>query len=75
MLRKATNNRIAADFKQAAALLDDDKLVWSCDLDSIRKDLAKYLEAKAGLGSGNHPNLIAVVQALIAVENDISIGD
>lgn len=65
--------RVYADFRQAASLLLDDNLVWSADLDSIRVDLAKYLQAKAGLGIGNHPSLIAVVQALIAEENDLTI--
>lgn len=75
MLRKATSEKIRAEFLTAAALLDDDNLVWSADLDSIRKDLARYLEAKAGLGSGNNPHLIQVVRSFIDVENDLSIGD
>ena len=74
-LSKRTNNRLYADFKQAAALLDDDQLVWSADFESIRKDLARYLEVKAGLGVGNNPHLINVVQSIIADENDIVIGD
>jgi hypothetical protein len=69
------DNRITADFKQAAALLKDKNLVWSADLDSIREDLAGYLEAKATLGLGNNPHLIAVVQRLISDENDLSVGE
>lgn len=68
-----TNERIYADFRQAASLLKDKNLVWSADLDSIREELANYLEAKATLGSANNPHLIAVVQRLISVENDLSI--
>lgn len=67
------NQRITADFRQAAALLRDKNLVWSADLDSIREDLANYLETKATLGSANNPHLIAVVQRLLAEENDLSI--
>lgn len=74
-LSRRTNERLYADFKQAAALLDDDQLVWSADFDSIRKDLARYLETKASLGVGNNPHLINVVQSIIADENDIAIGD
>ena len=65
--------RVTADFRQAAALLRDKNLVWSADLDCIREDLANYLETKATLGSANNPHLIAVVQRLLAEENDLSI--
>ena len=65
--------RVTADFRQAAALLRDQNLVWSADLDCIREDLANYLETKATLGSANNPHLIAVVQRLLAEENDLSI--
>lgn len=68
-----TKDRIYADFMQAAGLLRDKNLVWSADLDSIREELAGYLEAKATLGSANNPHLIAVVQRLLADENDLSI--
>lgn len=68
-----TNERIYADFRQAASLLKDKNLVWSADLDSIREELANYIETKATLGSANNPHLIAVVQRLISVENDLSI--
>jgi hypothetical protein len=67
------SDRIYADFRQAAALLKDKNLVWSADLDSIREDLASYLESKATLGSANSPHLIAVVQRLLADENDLTI--
>jgi hypothetical protein len=67
------SDRIYADFRQAAALLKDKNLVWSADLDSIREDLASYLESKATLGGANSPHLIAVVQRLLADENDLTI--
>lgn len=65
-------DRIYADFKQAAALLRDKNLVWSADLESIREDLAEYIEIKATLGSANNPHLIAVVQRFISDENDLT---
>ncbi len=68
-----SDDRVYDDFKQAAALLRDKNLVWSADLDSIREDLAEYIETKAGLGVGNNPHLIAVVQRLLADENDLSV--
>jgi len=67
------DDRVYADFRQAAALLRDKNLVWSADLDSIREELADYLDAKAGLRNENNPHLIAVVQRLLADENDLSI--
>jgi hypothetical protein len=67
------NDRIYANFRQAAALLRDRNLVWSADLDCIREDLAEYLESKAGLGIGNNPHLIRVVDILLADENDLSV--
>ena len=72
-IRKRTNERLYADFKQAAALLDDDNLVWDDDLNQIRRDLARYLSRKAALGAGNDPHLIQLVQTIIADENDITI--
>lgn len=70
-----TNERIYADFMQAAALLRDKNLVWSADLDSIREELAEYLEHRAGFGKTNSVHLIAVVQRLLEDENDLSIGE
>jgi len=72
-LQKRTNDRLYDDFKQAAGLLDDDNLIWSNDLENIRKDLARYISAKATLGAGNNPHLIQIVQTMIADENDITI--
>ena len=67
------NDRIYANFRQAAGLLRDPNLVWSADLDCIREELAEYIESKASLGSGNSPYLIKVVDILIADENDITV--
>ena len=71
--RTSKNDRIYANFRQAAGLLRDPHLVWSADLDCIREDLAEYLEAKASLGVGNNPHLIRVVDILLADENDVSV--
>jgi hypothetical protein len=65
--------RVAADFKQAAALLKDKNLVWSADLDCIRQDLANYIEAALTDHTWQSATLQRIVQALIADENDLSI--
>jgi len=64
--------RITNDFLQAAGLLEAD-LIWSQDMEAIRRDLATYLRAKAGLSSANHPSLISLVQHLLAEENDLTV--
>ena len=65
------SERITNDFLQAAGLLEAD-LVWSADLDSIRKPLASYLRSKSSLGVANNPALIEIVNRLLAEENDLS---
>ena len=67
------NNRMIADFRQAAALLRDRNLVWSADLDSIREDLALYIESAVISGQMQNTALQRIVQSLIADENDLSI--
>jgi hypothetical protein len=62
-----------ADFRQAAALLRDRNLVWSADLDSIREDLALYIESAVISGQMQNTALQRIVQSLIADENDLSI--
>lgn len=57
---------IRTRFIKAANLLDDDNLIWSADLDSIRKDLATYLRDRAELGERNSQHLINVVDRFIA---------
>lgn len=57
---------IRTKFIEAANLLDDDNLIWSADLDSIRKDLANYLRDRAELGERNSQHLINVVDRFIA---------
>ena len=72
-LRKTPTRRLRVDYRQAAGLLRSD-LVWSHDLDQIRIFLADHIEHCER--SGNYDSaLTLLVQALIAEENDISIGD
>lgn len=72
MRKRRTEQRIYADFKQAAALLHDD-LVWSNDMEAIRKPLARYISNRAADGLDNDVDLIEIVQNLIADENDITV--
>jgi len=72
MTLKSEHKRIEADFQQAAGLLRHD-LIWSEDFDAIRLDLADYLDSQSSVGVANHATLIALVQKLIATENDLSI--
>jgi hypothetical protein len=72
MTLKSEHNRIQADFQQAAGLLRHD-LIWSEDFDSIRLDLADFLERVSVLGVANNPSLVKIVQQLISTENDLSI--
>lgn len=67
------NDRIYANFRQAAGLLRDPNLVWSADLDCIREELAEFIDSQAGLGTKNSPWLIKVVDILLADENDVSV--
>jgi len=72
-LMNKTSARYYADFKQAAGLLFDDNLVWSEDIEDIRKPLANLISKNAQLGSRNDVDLIEIVQAVIAEENDLRI--
>jgi hypothetical protein len=65
--------RAFADFKQAAALLRDPNLVWSADLDTIREDLADYLEVALVDQTWQSPTLQRIVQSLISDENDLTV--
>ena len=70
-LRKE-HQRIKNNFKQASGLLRHD-LVWDADFESIRSDLAEYLDSRSDAGVANHTSLINLVNKLIATENDMSI--
>ena len=66
------HQRIKDNFKQASGLLRHD-LVWDADFESIRADLAEYLDSRSEAGVANHASLITLVNKLIASENDMSI--
>ena len=66
--------RLAADFKQASALLRDNHLIWSSDFDDIRLDLARLIDLYSKMDS--YPSALnEIVQKLISTENDLSIGN
>ena len=63
--------RLDADYRQAASLLKDD-LVWSGDFENIRLELLELIERYIQFRL--YPeNITAIVQKLIAEENDLSI--
>ena len=63
--------RLNADYRQAAALLKDN-LVWSGDFENIRIELLELIERYIQVQL--YPeNITAIVQKLIAEENDLSI--
>lgn len=64
-----------ADFSQAIALLRDNQLVWSEDMEVIRHDLADFIQQSMSLGWWTNASLQKLVQKLISEENDLSIGD
>ena len=70
-LRKE-HKRIEGNFRQAAGLLRHD-LVWSDDFESIRLDLADFIQAQASNGAANSQALLKVVDGLLATENDMSV--
>ena len=72
MSLRREHRRIEDNFKQAAGLLRYD-LVWSNDFDSIRLDLADFIEAQAPNGAANSQALLKVVDGLLATENDMSV--
>lgn len=68
-----STERLQADYRQAASLLEDD-LVWSGDFDNIRFDLMELIRLQADLKV--YPaSLTSIVQKLISEENDLSIGE
>jgi hypothetical protein len=72
MSLRREHQRIKNNFKQASGLLRHD-LVWDADFESIRSDLAEYLDSRSDAGVANHTSLINLVNKLIATENDMSI--
>ena len=72
MSLRREHKRIEDNFKQAAGLLRHD-LVWSNDFESIRLDLADFIQAQASNGAANSQALLKVVDGLLATENDMSV--
>ena len=72
MSLRREHRRIEDNFKQAAGLLRHD-LVWSDDFESIRLDLADFIQAQAPNGAANSQALLKVVDGLLATENDMSV--
>ena len=72
MSLRREHRRIEDNFKQAAGLLRHD-LVWSNDFESIRLDLADFIQAQASSGAANSQALLKVVDGLLATENDMSV--
>ena len=72
MSLRREHRRIEDNFKQAAGLLRHD-LVWSEDFESIRLDLADFIQAQASNGAANSQALLKVVDGLLATENDMSV--
>lgn len=54
-------------------MLKDKNLVWSCDFEAIREDLAAFLEQALALGWDHNASLHKIVKTLIADENDLSV--
>lgn len=61
------------DLKQAAGLLEDENLIWSDDLEAIRRPLAKLLHHLAPLGDHAPESAVELAQTLIAEENDLTV--
>ena len=61
-----------AKLRTASELLLDKNLVWSEDMESIRKPLGGALRYEARLGSHANPDLLRIADALLEEEWDIS---
>lgn len=61
------------NYRQAIDLLKDDKLIWSGDMDSIRKILADVFQEQMDCLGFENTNLNYLAEKLIADENDLTI--
>lgn len=61
------------NYAQAIALLKDDKLVWSPDMDAIRKLLADVFDEHAIEGDYSFGTLNYLAEKLIEDENDLTV--
>lgn len=67
------NNWHKSDYAQAIALLRDDKLVWSADMDAIRKALADVFEEHSSEDDFTFGTLNYLAEKLIEEENDLTV--
>jgi uncharacterized protein HemX len=72
-MKKTLENWYRVNYVQAIALLRDDQLVWSADMDSIRKLLADVFDEAKADGKFELTTLNYLAEQLIAEENDLTI--
>jgi signal recognition particle GTPase len=66
-------NWVRANYRQAVELLRDDKLVWSSDMDAIRKELADVFEEHLIEADFSFSTLNYLAETLLKEENDLAI--
>jgi hypothetical protein len=62
-----------ANYAQAIALLKDDQLVWSADMDAIRKLLADVFDEHLIESNFSFTTLNYLAEKLIEEENDLTV--
>lgn len=62
-----------ANYAQAIALLKDDQLVWSSDMDSIRKLLADVFDEHLIESNFSFATLNYLAEKLLEEENDLTV--
>ena len=72
-MRETLKNWNRVNYVQAIALLRDEQLVWSADMDSIRKLLADVFDEAKAEGKFDLTTLNYLAEQLIADENDLTI--
>jgi len=66
-------NWVRANYRQAIDLLRDDKLVWSPDMDAIRKELADVFDEHLIDGDFSFGTLNYLAETLLKEENNLAI--
>lgn len=72
-MRKTLENWYRVNYTQAIALLRDDHLDWSDDMESIRKPLADVFDEAKAEGNFELTTLNYLAEVIIADENDLTI--
>lgn len=62
-----------ANYAQAIALLKDDQLVWSADMEAIRKHLADVFDEHLIESNFSFSTLNYLAEKLIEEENDLTV--